>query len=327
MRKVLVVGGAGYIGSHCASALAANGITPVVYDNLSCGHREAAKFGPFITGDILDQDRLSSVFKDEAPDAVFHLAALALVAESIEKPDLYWQNNVEGTKNLLAAMRSAGVGKVVFSSTCAVYGTPERSPIDETTSCNPINPYGETKLAAEALLKEAGRELGIRSVSLRYFNAAGAFPDKGIGEAHGHETHLIPLVLQNALGLRSGLTVNGRDFPTADGTAIRDYVHVGDLADAHLAALAHLDKGGETLSLNLGTGRGASVLEVIRTAEEVTGKDIAFSFGSRRQGDPAELVADAAKAAEVLGWQARFDLRKMIADAWEWHCDQEFGLG
>lgn len=325
MRKVLVVGGAGYIGSHCASALKDSGVLPLVLDNLSHGHREAAKFGPLIEGDILDAGFLAEVLRNEAPDAVLHFAALALVSESIEKPDLYHLNNVQGTANLLEAMSAAGVRKIVFSSSCAVYGTPQSLPIDESARCQPINPYGASKLAAEALLRRASEKQGIRSVSLRYFNAAGAFPAQGIGEAHRHETHLIPLALQTALGRSAELVVNGADFPTADGSAVRDYIHVGDLAQAHLAALRYLERGGDTVSLNLGTGKGVSVLEIIRAAEEITQLPIPHRIGPRRPGDPAELVACAERAEALLGWRARLDLRNMIADAWAWHQNQAFG--
>jgi UDP-arabinose 4-epimerase len=326
MKKVLVVGGAGYIGSHCAKLLSESGITPIVFDNLSTGHREAVKWGPFFKGDLLDPEAVSQVFTDQRPDAVVHFAALTLIPESLEHPDRYHRNNVAGTLNLLEAMRAHGLTNLVFSSSCAVYGAPETSPIDESFSCAPINPYGQTKLEAERALKTFSEGQGIRSISLRYFNAAGADPSGEIGEAHSPETHLIPLALRAASGQGAALEVFGSDFNTPDGTAIRDYIHVNDLAAAHLAALRYLRDGGQTTSVNIGTGTGASVLEIVQAAEKATGRKVPYSLKDRRPGDPAELVADPTLAESLLSWRATTPLARILSDAWGWHANQAFGF-
>ncbi len=318
--KILVVGGAGYIGSHCCKALSGAGFLPVVFDNMSTGHRAFVKWGPLIEGDICDTPVLTSVLEREKPVAVMHFAALALVGESVAEPSKYWRVNAGGVLCLLDAMTATGVDKLVFSSTCAVYGQPSIVPIGEDVAKEPVNPYGASKLAAERIMDDFGDAYGLRSVRLRYFNACGADPALEVGEDRENETHLIPLVLDAALGRRPSIGVYGDDYPTPDGTAIRDYIHVVDLADAHIRALRYLLNGGGTTVLNLGTGRGASVAEVISAAEREVGRSIPQTKRDRRAGDPAMLVADARKAASVLKWQARHsDLETSMRDAWAWH--------
>ena len=318
MVTVLVTGGAGYIGSHACKALAQVGYTPVTYDNLSRGHRSAVKWGPFEHGDLLDGDRLTEVLSVHKPHAVMHFAALALVGESVDHPDLYFRNNVDGSRMLLEAMIRAEVSKIVFSSTCAVYGLPNRVPISETAPLNPINPYGETKLKVEQMLAKHQESGALSYLALRYFNAAGADPDGDIGEDHDPEPHLIPRVLSAATG-KGSLVVNGNEYPTPDGTCIRDYIHVTDLALAHMAALNLLESNSGSRALNLGTGKGYSIMEVIESAEKVTGQSISFQIGEPRPGDPPALVADSRQAQSVLEWQPeRSDLDTMIADAWRW---------
>jgi UDP-glucose-4-epimerase GalE len=318
--KILVTGGAGYIGSHVCKALAARGYAPVAYDDLSRGNAWAVKWGPLERGDISDAKRLDEVFERHAPAAVMHFAAFAYVGESCADPLLYYRNNVAGSQVLLQAVVAHGAPPVVFSSSCATYGVPERLPIPEEHPQRPVNPYGFTKLVVERMLADLATAAGLRSVALRYFNAAGADPDGGIGEAHEPETHLIPLVLAAA---RSGGTVDvyGADYDTPDGTCVRDYVHVADLADAHVRALDHLLAGGASAAFNLANARGYSVREVIAAAEAVCGLPIRARDVGRRPGDPPVLVGDATRAAAVLGWRpARSDLRRQIADAWRWMC-------
>jgi UDP-glucose-4-epimerase GalE len=318
-KSVLVTGGAGYIGSHACKALARAGHQPVVYDNISRGHRDAVRWGPLVEGDIADHGKLAEAFAIHRISAVMHFAAYAYVGESVADPAIYYRNNLGGTLSLLEAMREADVDNIVFSSTCATYGTPNNVPIRETTPQLPVNPYGETKLAIERALHWYGQAYGLRSVSLRYFNAAGADPDGEIGERHEPETHLVPLILQTALGQRSHIDIYGTDYPTPDGTAIRDYIHVQDLAEAHLRALEHLAAGRESAALNLGTGRGHSVREVVRVAEAVAGRRISWRDTARRPGDPPALVADPSLAADVLGWCARMsDLETIIRTALLW---------
>lgn len=319
MSRILVTGGAGYIGSHCCKALAAGGFEPVVFDNLFMGHREAVRWGPLIEGDMRDADALDAAMRDVRPDAVMHFAALALVGESTAHPERYYAVNVGGTLNLLEAMRASGVTKVVFSSTCATYGEPNRIPISEDTPQHPINPYGASKLTCERMMEDFDAAHGLRSVRLRYFNAAGADPHVEIGERHHPETHLIPLVLDAALSRRPAISIFGTDYPTPDGTALRDYIHVMDLADAHVAALRHLLAGEASAAVNLGTGRGASVREVIRTVEAVTGRRVPIREEPRRAGDPPALVANPGRAEALLKWRARADLAEMVKDAWAWH--------
>ncbi len=319
-NTILVTGGAGYIGSHACKALAAAGYEPVTYDNLCRGHRSCVKWGPFEDGDILDADRLRAVVEKHKPDAVMHFAALALVGESFDQPDKYHRNNVTGTATLMSVACNAGIRKVVFSGSCAVYGIPDVTPIVENAPLKPINPYGENKLAAEKILSEAETSHGLAWVSLRYFNAAGADPDLETGEKHDPETHIIPNVLKVAAGLEQSVQLHGDDYPTPDGTCIRDYVHVCDIADAHVRALKNLatNNGGHTY--NIGTGTGYSVRQVIDAARHVTGRDIRVEAGPRREGDPAILVADAGKIHKDLHWTPRRSaLDVQIADAWAWH--------
>jgi len=316
---ILVTGGAGYVGSHACKALAAAGYRPIVYDNLSRGHREAVRWGPLIEGDLHDTDQVAAALQTHGVTAVMHFAAYAYVGESVSQPATYYRNNVGGTFALLEAMRRAGIGTIVFSSTCAVYGSPERLPIDEATPKLPLNPYGETKLAVERALHWYAGAYGLRFAALRYFNAAGADPEGEIGEDHDPETHLIPRVLRAALGTGEPVEVYGTDYPTADGTAIRDYIHVADLGDAHVRALGYLGAGGENGAMNLGTGHGCSVREIIAAVERIAGRPVPFREAARRPGDPPELVADPALARLRLGWQPRSsDLDTIIRTALDW---------
>jgi UDP-glucose-4-epimerase GalE len=318
--SVFVTGGAGYIGSHACKILARSGYLPVVFDNLSRGHREAVRWGPLVEGDLADRERLVMALEAHRASAVMHFAAFAYVGESVTDPALYYRNNLGGTLSLLEAMRETQVDKIVFSSTCATYGIPGSIPIREDAPQLPVNPYGETKLAIERALRWYGEAYGLRSVSLRYFNAAGADSEGQIGELHEPETHLVPLVLQAALGQRAHIDVYGTDYPTADGTAIRDYIHVEDLAQAHLRALEHLSAGRQSAAFNLGTGRGHSVREVIAAAEAVSGRTVPRNDAARRLGDPAVLVADPSLATEQLGWRAQCsDLHTIIRTALAWH--------
>ncbi|HJU16720.1 MAG TPA: UDP-glucose 4-epimerase GalE [Stellaceae bacterium] len=321
-QSILVTGGAGYVGSHACKALSRAGYCPVAFDNLSRGHRRAVRWGPFVEGDIADRAGLVAAIAQYRVSAVMHFAAFAYVGESVADPALYYRNNLVGTLTLLEAMRETGLERIVFSSTCATYGVPDAVPIPEGARQLPVNPYGDSKLAIERALHWY-RAHGLRSVSLRYFNAAGADRDGEIGERHEPETHLIPLVLEAALGRRPHVEIYGTDYPTPDGTAIRDYIHVEDLAAAHVAALEHLAAGGETLALNLGTGSGHSVREVIAAAERVSGRRVPWRAAPRRPGDPPALVADAQLAALRLGWPARAsDLDTIIATALAWHLGQ-----
>jgi UDP-glucose-4-epimerase GalE len=319
-ETVLVTGGAGYIGSHACKSLARAGYRPVAYDSLVRGHREAVRWGPFVDADLADFDRLADAFKRFEVAAVMHFAAFAYVGESMTNPELYFRNNGYNSLRLLEAMRGAGVRHIVFSSTAAIYGDPDRVPIPESAPQRPVNPYGESKLMVERMLHWYGSAHGFTYAALRYFNAAGADMDAEIGEDHQPETHLIPLVLQAALGRRPRIDVLGTDYPTPDGTAIRDYIHVQDLAEAHVKALAHLLRGGGSLELNLGTGVGHSVREVIAAAERVTGRRIPQRETGRRPGDPPVLVAEASRTREVLGWVPTLStLDTILASAWAWH--------
>lgn len=320
MRTVLVTGGAGYIGAQACKALAAAGWRPVAYDDLSRGHRAAVRWGPFEPGNILDAERLRAVIATHRPQAVMHFAALAYVGESVERPDLYYRTNVAGSLTLAQAALAAGIAAFVFSSTCATYGVPAVMPIAEEAPQAPINPYGRSKLMVEQMLADLAAAYGLRPAVLRYFNAAGADPDGETGERHEPETHLVPLVLEAAAGARPAITLHGDDYPTPDGTCIRDYVHVADLAEAHVRALDRLMAGEPGLAVNLGTGRGHSVAEVIAAAQDVTGRPVPVIHGPRRPGDPPELVAAAGRAAELLDWRPRrSDLATIIADAWRWY--------
>ncbi len=319
LLNVLVVGGAGYIGSHAVRLLARSGHNVWVYDNLSFGHRQAVPAGRLIEGDLVDRPRLVAALREHEIDAVMHFAAFAFVGESVVDPAKYYQNNVVGSLNLLEAMREAGVMRIVFSSTTATYGEPETRPITEAAPQRPINPYGFSKLVIEQALADYALAYELQYAALRYFNAAGATPDGDLGEDHDPETHLIPLVLQVALGQRWHITIFGDDYPTPDGTCIRDYVHVDDLATAHLAALERLEPGAG-LRLNLGTGRGHSVQQVIDACRRVTGHAIPSQMGERRPGDPPELVADSSKAQQVLEWRPQYtDIESIVRTAWNWH--------
>jgi len=316
---VLVTGGAGYIGSHACKALAGAGYRPVVYDNLSRGHRGAVRWGAFEEGDLLDGDRLRDALTRHAPAAVLHFAALAYVGESVTHPGRYWRNNVSGSLSLLEAMRQCGVGRIIFSSSCATYGQPRQIPITEAHPQQPVNPYGESKLAVERMLEGFRTAHGIQSVALRYFNAAGSDPQGEIGEDHDPEPHLIPRALLAAAERADALEVYGDDWETRDGTCVRDYIHVEDLADAHLRALAALERGAAPAACNLGNGRGFTVKEVIAAAARVTGRQVPHRFVARRPGDPAELVGSAELARRALGWTPRHaDLDGMVETAWNW---------
>jgi len=319
MMRILVAGGAGYIGSHMVKRLARDGCRVTVLDNLSTGHADAVLGGELVRGDLADRALLGQVLARDRFDAVMHFASCIEVAESVRDPGKYYRNNVANTLNLLDAMVAAGVSRLVFSSSAAVYGMPARTPIDETHLAAPINPYGRTKLVVEQMLGDYGRAHALRCVSLRYFNAAGADPEGELGERHEPESHLIPRVLQSASGRAGEVTVFGADYDTEDGTCVRDYIHVADLCDAHLAALRYLAGTGESLCANLGNGNGYSVRQIIDTARAVTRRSFAVREGPRREGDPPRLVADAARAREVLGWQPRCSqLETIIEHAWKW---------
>ncbi|KUF10665.1 UDP-glucose 4-epimerase GalE [Pseudoponticoccus marisrubri] len=320
MTTVLVTGGAGYIGSHACKTLARAGYTPVTYDNLSTGWRDAVKFGPLETGELTDRARLDDVFAKWQPVAVMHFAALSLVGEAMAKPGLYWRNNVEGSLTLLEAAAAAGCTQFVFSSTCATYGEHDNVVLDEDTPQLPLNAYGASKRAIEDMLRDFEAAHGLRHVIFRYFNVAGADPDGEVGEHHRPETHLIPVMLDAIDGKRPALTIHGTDYDTADGTCIRDYVHVCDLVDAHVAGLKWLEEGQKSRVFNLGTGRGFSVREVIDAAGHVTNAEVPCTEGPRRPGDATKLVSGSTRAGEELGWRPeRSTLQQMISDAWRWH--------
>lgn len=318
-KTILVAGGAGYIGSHACKALADAGYTPIAYDNLSFGHRWAAQWGPLVEGDIADTALLRRTIREHGVSAVMHFAAFTYVGESMTEPAKYMKNNVVNAIALLDAMRAESVRHIVFSSTCATYGTPIHVPIAEDHPQAPINAYGETKLMVEKVLRWYGEAYGLTWMALRYFNAAGADPQGRIGEQHEPETHLIPLILDAALGRRPAIEVFGTDYPTPDGTAIRDYIHVDDLAHAHVKALAHIQDGGASTALNLGTGRGYSVREVIAAVERISGRTVPVRETTRRAGDPPALVAQPAMAEQLLNWKAGAGLDDIVATAWNWH--------
>lgn len=317
-KTVFVTGGAGYVGSHCAKAFANAGWTVVTYDNLSRGHRDLVKWGELIEGDILDSEALVTALDRVKPDAVAHFAAFAYVAESMQAPEIYYRNNVRGTMSLLDAMLETGVRQMVFSSSCATYGLSDDLITEETTQA-PINPYGESKLICEKMIRDYGAAHGLRSVILRYFNAAGCDPEGETGERHDPEPHVIPLAIRGAMDGTFTFNILGHDYDTPDGTCVRDYVHVSDLADAHWRALDHLARGGESDIFNLGTGRGHSVLELADAVSKVAGKPVPRVMADRRPGDPPRLVASAEKAAERLGWRPQHsDLETILKTAWAW---------
>lgn len=327
-RTVLVTGGAGYIGSHVCKALAAAGYRPVTYDNLSDGHRWAVRWGPLERGNLAHTARVENVIRRYRPSAVIHLAGVIAAGESVVDPAKYYEINVAGTLSLLGVMRQQGVERIVFSSSAAVYGEPRATPMTESHPLAPINPYGAGKLACERMIEDFSAAYGLRAVALRYFNAAGADPSGDIGEAHRIETHLIPLVLGAALGERPSVSVYGTDYPTRDGTCERDYIHVADLAAAHVLAMEYLGAQPGAHAFNLGTGTGATVAEVIAAARRITGRSIDVRHQPRRPGDPAALVADPSRAMMRLGWKpAHADLEQMISTAWKWHNQEKPIMG
>ncbi|MBY5817050.1 UDP-glucose 4-epimerase GalE [Rhizobium leguminosarum] len=318
-ETVLVVGGAGYIGSHTCLDLANKGYRPVVFDNFSNGHREFVRWGPAEEGDIRDRARLDEVLAKHKPAAILHFAALIEVGESVKDPVAFYENNVIGTLTLLSAAQAAGINAFVFSSTCATYGLPQSVPLDETHRQVPINPYGRTKYIVEQALADYDQYRSLRSVVLRYFNAAGADFEGRIGEWHQPETHAIPLAIDAALGRRQGFKVFGSDYETRDGTCVRDYIHVLDLADAHVRAVEYLLKGGDSVALNLGTGTGTTVKELLGAIEDVSNRPFPVEYIGRREGDSHTLVANNDKARDVLGWVPQYDLSQIIRSAWDWH--------
>ena len=322
---ILVCGGAGYIGSHINKQLNAEGYETVVFANLVYGHKEAVKWGTFVQGDLANIEDMEAVFEKYPIEAVFHFAAFAYVGESVGEPEKYYYNNVVNTLNLLKVMRKYGCNRMIFSSTCATYGEPERVPITENMSQNPINPYGMTKLMVERIFKDYQKAYGLQFVVLRYFNAAGADPEGEIGESHNPETHIIPLVLDAASGKRTDIKVFGTDYDTADGSCIRDYIHVTDLASAHLLALHYLENGGESDFFNLGNALGTSVLEVVDSVRRITGKKFKVTFADRRPGDPATLVGSSEKAQRVLGWKPVYgEIDTIVTHAWNWYQKAEY---
>jgi UDP-arabinose 4-epimerase len=318
--SILISGGAGYIGSQTAKCLSHAGFEPVVYDNLSTGNRWAVKWGPFVESDLCNQVSLRETLKRYHVTAAIHFAAHAYVGESVREPRRYFENNVINTLNFIHVLLDSGVNQVVFSSSCAVYGVPECFPISESHSKLPVNPYGDSKLFIERVLDWYGRAYGLRWSALRYFNAAGADPSGDLGEVHNPETHLVPRLIEAALGRLESVEIYGVDYPTQDGTAVRDYVHVLDLAEAHVAAVQHLLSGGESFSANLGTGQGVSVREVITAVERVSGATIDAKTAPRREGDPPVLIADPTNAQRILGWRPRLSsLDSIVSSAWDWH--------
>ena len=324
MKNILVIGGAGYIGSHMVRMLAKQGYNPVVFDNLSKGHREAVANYPFELGDLGDKARLTEVFKKYGIEAVMHFAAFAEVRESVKEPSKYYHNNVAKVLDLLDALVENDIKYFVFSSTAATFGEPIRPKIDESHPQNPINPYGNTKLMVEKILADFDTAYGLKATALRYFNASGADDSGEIGESHNPETHLIPIVLQAAAGKRASIKMFGTDYPTPDGTCVRDYVHVNDLARAHILALEKMFKDNVSERFNLGSGNGFSVAEIVKEAKRITGIDFTVEKAPRRDGDPAVLVADSAKAERILGWKPQYNLTRIIETAWNWEQHRKY---
>ena len=323
MATILVTGGAGYVGSHCCLALKRAGHNPVVLDNLSNGHKQFVRWGAFEQGDVRDKARLSEVFAKHAPEAVIHCAASIEVGESVKHPGRFYENNVAGALTLFDVMHESGVEAFVFSSTCAIYGEPLALPMDETHRQQPVSPYGWTKLMVERISRDCSAAYGTKFAHLRYFNAAGASPEERIGERHDPETHAIPLALFTLLGRRDSFKVFGADYGTRDGSCLRDYVHVLDLADAHVRAVERLLGGGESIAVNLGTGHGVTVLELLATIEKVTGQRVPAASAPRREGDSPALLADNSLARSELGWTPARDIASIVADAWTWHSEVE----
>jgi UDP-glucose 4-epimerase len=319
MTNILVAGGAGYIGAHTCLDLFNKGFTPITYDNLSNGHAEFVKWGPLEIGDIRDRNKLDGVLGKYKPLAIIHFAAAIEVGESFRDPSGYYDNNVAGTITLLRAAQAAAIDKLVFSSTCATYGIPSSIPMDEAHAQAPINPYGRSKLIVEQILRDMDLHQGFRSFILRYFNAAGADPEGRIGEWHSPETHAIPIAIETALGRRSHFQVMGTDYDTRDGSCVRDFVHVLDLADAHTRAIEHLLNNGTSHALNLGTGHGTTVKELLETVQHVVGREFDIKYGPRREGDSPALVADNTLARRTIGWSPRHDLQSIVGTAWNWH--------
>ncbi|MGD8851594.1 MAG: UDP-glucose 4-epimerase GalE [Gammaproteobacteria bacterium] len=321
---ILIVGGAGYIGSHTNKLMSQRGYETVVFDNLVYGHRDAARWGKFVLGDLANKDQIRSCLEGHRIDAVMHFSAFAYVGESMTKPALYYQNNVVNAINLLDVMREFDVRYFIFSSSCATYGMPRQVPVTEDHPQEPINPYGRTKLMVEKILEDYGHAYGMKHISLRYFNAAGADPEAEIGERHEPETHLIPLALYAALGRTPGISIYGTDYPTDDGTCIRDYIHVNDLADAHIKALEYLRDSGQSAAFNLGNDTGYSVRSVIDHVRRVSQKDFTVVEKKRRPGDPPVLISSSSRAASTLGWRPQFpDIDSIIETAWNWHCRED----
>jgi UDP-glucose 4-epimerase len=322
---ILVTGGAGYIGSHTVKLLLERGFEVVIVDNLSRGHIEAVPKGvPFEKADLLDYYTLNSVIKKYPIDSVIHFAAFTYVGESVEDPGMYYRNNVVGSFNLINAVKENNIKKFVFSSTCSIYGNPLNIPISENEPANPINPYARTKFMIEEILRDFDNSHGLKHIALRYFNAAGCSDDASIGESHEPEPHLIPLILYAALGIKDKITIYGDNYDTPDGTCIRDYIHVNDLADAHIKALDYIDSGSKSDYINVGTGNGYSVKEMIEAARRISGREIKSEITSRRAGDPARLVAENSKARNLLGWSAKYGLDEIITTAWNWYQNRKY---
>ncbi len=325
---ILVIGGAGYIGSHMLELLRSAGEEHLVFDNFEQGHREALLGSPYFEGDLRSKEDLERVFKNQDIDVVMHFAAYISVGESVRNPAKYWENNTVGVINLLDTMRENSIDKFVFSSTAAIFGEPQYVPIDEQHPKNPTSPYGASKLAVERVLDSYDTAYDLRSVCLRYFNAAGADPSGKIGEDHDPEEHLIPVAIQAAMGKRPGMKIFGTDYDTPDGTCVRDYIHILDLAQAHLLAINHLRKGGDSRRYNLGNGQGFSVRQIIETTSQVIGHEVPYEIGERRPGDPAKLIASSEAIREAWGWTPQFaDVREIIQHAWNWHSTHPDGYG